>query len=103
MLHVKVAVSHATCKRWYQKFRQGDFSLKDESRAGRPEKIETDELQALLDINSTQTEKELAEQLGSKPFPYDYIRWERFRRLNFTKKSSELFCTPNILIINPVR
>ena len=38
--------------------------LKDESRAGRPEKIETDELQALLDINSTQTEKELAEQLG---------------------------------------
>ena len=58
------AVSHATCKRWYQKFRQGDFSLKDESRAGRPEKIETDELQALLDINSAQTEKELAEQLG---------------------------------------
>ena len=55
------AVSHATCKRWYQKFCQGDFSLKDESRAGRPEKIETDELQALLDINSTQTEKELAE------------------------------------------
>jgi len=39
-------------------------SLKDESRVGRPEKIETDELQALLDINSTQTEKELAEQLG---------------------------------------
>ena len=58
------AVSHATCKRRYQKFRQGDFSLKDESRAGRPEKIETDELQALLDINSAQTEKELAEQLG---------------------------------------
>jgi len=28
------------------------------------EKIETDELQALLDINSMQTEKELAEQLG---------------------------------------
>ncbi|KAL6265800.1 hypothetical protein P5V15_002616 [Pogonomyrmex californicus] len=29
-----------------------------------PQKIETDELQALLDINSAQTEKELAEQLG---------------------------------------
>ncbi|KAL6265797.1 hypothetical protein P5V15_002613 [Pogonomyrmex californicus] len=28
------------------------------------QKIETDELQALLDINSAQTEKELAEQLG---------------------------------------
>ena len=91
------AVSHATCKRWYQKFRQGDFSLKDESRAGRPEKIETDELQALLDINSTQTEKELAEQLGvtQQAIPYDYIRWERFRRLNFTKKKLRTFCIPN--------
>jgi len=36
----------------------------DEPRAGRPQKIETDELQALLYINSAQTEKELAEQLG---------------------------------------
>jgi len=57
------AVNHTTCKRWYQKFRQEDFSLKDEPRAGRPQKIETDELQ-LLDINYAQTEKELAEQCG---------------------------------------
>jgi len=57
-------VSHTTCKRWYQKFRQRDFSLEDEPRAGRPQKIETNELQALLDINSAQTEKELAEQLS---------------------------------------
>jgi len=53
------AVSHTTCKRWYQIFRQGDFSLEDEPRAGRPQNIETDKLQALLDINSAQTEKEL--------------------------------------------
>jgi len=33
-------------------------------RAACPQKIETDELRALLDINSTQTKKELAEQLG---------------------------------------
>jgi len=39
-----------------------------------------DELQVLLDINSAQIEKEHAEQLGSKPFPYLYIRWEKFRR-----------------------
>jgi len=61
---------------------QRDFSLEDEPRAGRPQKIEMDELQALLDINSAQTEKEFAEQLAirSKLFPYVYIRWERFRR-----------------------
>ncbi|EFN88623.1 Histone-lysine N-methyltransferase SETMAR, partial [Harpegnathos saltator] len=57
------AASHATCKRWYKKFRQGDISLEDEPRAGRPQKIETDKLQTLLDINFAQTEKELAELL----------------------------------------
>jgi len=56
-------VSHITCKRWHQKFCRRNFSLKDEPRAGRLQKIETDELQALLDINSAQTEK-LAEQLS---------------------------------------
>jgi len=57
-------VSHITCKIWYQKFRQGDFNLQDEPRAGRPKKIETGELQALLNINSAQIEQELVEQLG---------------------------------------
>jgi len=57
-------VSYTTCKRWYQKFRQGDFNLEDEPRAGRPQEMETDELRALLDINTAQTEKKLAEQLG---------------------------------------
>jgi len=47
-----VLLSHTTYKRWYQKFRQGDFSLEDEPCTERPQKIETDELQALPDINS---------------------------------------------------
>jgi len=46
--HGENAVSHTTRKRWYQKFRQGDFSLEDEPPAGRPQKIETDESQALI-------------------------------------------------------
>jgi len=37
-------VSHTTCKRWYQKFRQGYFSLENEPHAGHLQKIETDEL-----------------------------------------------------------
>jgi len=57
------AVRHTTCRRWYQKFRHGDFSLENEPRARRPQKIETDELQALLNIKSSQTEKEHVEQL----------------------------------------
>ncbi|EFN82293.1 hypothetical protein EAI_09267, partial [Harpegnathos saltator] len=40
------AVSHATCKRRYKKFHQ-DFSRENKPRAGpRPQKIETDKLQA---------------------------------------------------------
>ena len=82
-----------TCKRWYQKFRQGDFSLKDESRAGRPEKIETDELQALLDINSTQTEKELAEQLGvmQQAISVRLHRMGKVQKVEFYKKKLRIF------------
>jgi len=63
-MHGENAVNYTICKWWYKKFRKGDFSLEDDPRAGRPQKIETNELQALLDINSAQTEKELLEQLG---------------------------------------
>jgi len=34
------AVSYTICKRWYQKFRQEDFSLEDEPRAERPQNID---------------------------------------------------------------
>jgi len=54
-------VSYTTCKKRYQKFRQGDFSLEDEPRARCLQKIETNEVQILLDINFAQTENELAE------------------------------------------
>jgi len=73
------AVSHATCKRWYQEFRQEDFSLEAELRAGHPQKIETDELQALLDINSAQTEKQ-------NSLPYAAIH---FRTFTYDEKGSE--------------
>jgi len=46
------AVNYTTCKRWYPKFRQGDFNLEDKPRARYPQKIETDEFQALLNLNS---------------------------------------------------
>jgi len=83
------AVNHTICKRWYQKFRQGDFSLEDELRAGRPQKIETDELQALLDINSAQTEKELAEQLGVTQQEIDDVT---LHSLCFQSSGKKIFC-----------
>jgi len=61
----KNAVSYTNVKDGIKNFAE-DFSLENEPRTERPQNIETDELQALLDklINSTQAEKEFAEQLG---------------------------------------
>jgi len=81
-IYGKYAVSHAMCEKWYQEFRQRDFSFEDELCAGRPQKKRTN----YKHINSAQIEKELAEQLGitqqaiSIRNIYVYIRWETFRR-----------------------
>jgi len=55
-------------------------------------------LQALLDINSTQTKKELAEQLGvtQQAISVRLHTMGKVQKVEFYKKSSELFCTPNI-------
>ncbi|UYV76574.1 hypothetical protein LAZ67_14001221 [Cordylochernes scorpioides] len=42
----------------------GDFDTRDKERGGRPIKFEDDELEALLDEDSSQTQEELAETLG---------------------------------------
>jgi len=57
------AVTVRVCQNWFARFRSGDFDLKDEERSGRPQKLETDDLQALLDEDPRQSTRELAEQL----------------------------------------
>ena len=57
-------MSYDVCKYWYKRFKSGDFDLSDRERPGQSLKFEDTELQALLDNNSAQTQKELAGQLG---------------------------------------
>lgn len=57
-------ISYEACNYWYKRFRSGNFDLNDQPRPGQPQKFEDAELQALLDEDSTQTQKELAAQLG---------------------------------------
>lgn len=54
------ALSRRSCFSWFQRFQSGDFDLKDKERPGQPKKFEDAELQALLDENAAQTQKELA-------------------------------------------
>ena len=60
----KDIVSYDVCKYWYKRFKSGDFDLSDREHPGQRLKFEDAELQALLNENSAQTQKELADQLG---------------------------------------
>jgi len=58
------APSQKTCKRWFQRFKIGNFDVADKKHGKLPKKYEDVELQALLDENDSQTQKQLAEQLS---------------------------------------
>ena len=57
-----ISVSH--CQRWFQKFRAGNYSLKDEPCPGRSVELDQDVLQTLVEQNPSVTVQELAEKLG---------------------------------------
>jgi len=48
----------------FQRFKIGDFDVADKEHGKPPKKYEDVELQALLDENDSQTQKQLAEQLS---------------------------------------
>ena len=54
------ALSEKSCREWFQKFKNGEFDVEDKERSGRPKVYEDAELEALLDEDSYQTQKELA-------------------------------------------
>jgi len=51
-------------REWFQKFKNGEFDVEDKEHSGRPKVYEDAELEALLDEDSYQTQKELALTLG---------------------------------------
>ena len=57
-------VSYERCNYWYKRFEGDNSDLSDRLRPGQPRKFEDVELQALLDEDSTQTQKAHANQLG---------------------------------------
>ena len=51
------------CQNWFDKFRSGDFSLKDEKRFGRPVEVNDDLIKAIIDSDRHITTREIAEKL----------------------------------------
>ncbi|GFS92949.1 mariner Mos1 transposase [Trichonephila clavipes] len=54
------ALSRAQCYRWFKKFQNGDFDVRNEKRGRPAKKFEDAELQALLDENDGQTQEHLS-------------------------------------------
>ena len=52
-------LSERSCE-WFQKFKNGEFDVEDKECSGRPKVYEDAELEALLDEDSCQTQKEFA-------------------------------------------
>ena len=50
--------------RWFRRFKNFDFNLKDKERPGQPKKCEDVEWQALLDKNDTQIQQKMEKGLN---------------------------------------
>ncbi|XP_018402810.1 PREDICTED: uncharacterized protein LOC108779803 [Cyphomyrmex costatus] len=58
------APTDKSCREWFQRFKNGDFSVEDKPRSGQPKKFEDKELEALLEEDQSQKQEKLAESLG---------------------------------------
>jgi len=55
------AVFYSTCKKWFRRFKNGNFDFHDE---GQPKKIKDKELEQFVQQNSCRTQSELVKELG---------------------------------------
>ena len=56
-------LTERTCQNLFQKFRSGDFSLKDDQRSGRPSEVDDDIMKAIIESNCHIIVREIAKQL----------------------------------------
>jgi len=59
------ALQESTSRKWFQRFKSGDFCTKDMERSGKPKAFEDAELMAILEEDSCQTQEEMAIALGT--------------------------------------
>ena len=58
----KEALKDRQCRNWFDKFRSGDFSLKDEQRSGRPKEADH-QIKAIIKSDRHVTVREIEEML----------------------------------------
>ena len=55
------ALKDRQCRNWFDKFRFGDFSLKDEQRLGRPNEVGDDQIKAIIELDHHVTVRDIEE------------------------------------------
>ncbi|CAK9820084.1 Mariner Mos1 transposase [Anthophora quadrimaculata] len=69
------APSDKTCREWFRRFKNGDFTVVDKQRSGRPQVFEDEDLKALVDEDPCETQKQIAEALNcSQSVISDHLR-----------------------------
>ncbi|XP_014473025.1 PREDICTED: histone-lysine N-methyltransferase SETMAR-like [Dinoponera quadriceps] len=57
------ALKERQCRNWFDKFRSGDFLLKDEQRSGRPLQADDDQIKTIIELDRHIFEREIGEKL----------------------------------------
>ena len=57
------ALKDRQCRNWFDKFRSGDFSLKDEQRSGQPNEVDDEQIIAIIESDRHVTVREIKEML----------------------------------------
>ena len=64
MVYGEGVIGESTARKWFAKFKNGNFDIDDTPRSGRPSGFDEDHLKALLKEESRQTSRELAEKMN---------------------------------------
>ncbi|KAK1137994.1 hypothetical protein K0M31_002485 [Melipona bicolor] len=58
------ALKERQCRNWFERFRSGDFSLKNAQRSGRPVEVDETHIKAIIDSDRHSTTRDIAEKLN---------------------------------------
>ena len=64
MVYGEGVIGESTARKWFAKFKNGNFDIDDTTRSGRPPEFDEDHFKALLKKESRQTSRELAEKIN---------------------------------------
>ena len=64
MVYGEGVIGESTARKWFAKFKNGNFVIDNTPRTGRPSEFDEDHLKALLKEESGQTSRELTEKLN---------------------------------------